>query len=306
MRALITGSSGFVGSHVTAELLTRGHEVVPFDVAVVPREDARDTVALGRALAGCDHFIAGAALCGGIGYLHSRPLDILAENERITAASLEAAAAAYRSGSLQKITVISSSMAYEAATSFPLNEGMELRIPPPPSPYGLSKLASEYFARAAFDQHGLPYTIVRLFNATGGGDRDHVTTDLARKVLAGQDPLRIYGSGNQVRHFTSVRDIARGIAIAMEHPAAVNEDFNLASPRGVTISELAGMIWRRLRGCEPRIAHDDPYAHDVQVRIPSVAKARDVLGFEATVTLDEMLDEVITWVASQGVPCLAK
>ena len=102
-----------------------------------------------------------------------------------------------------------------------------------------------------------------------------------------------------MRHFTSVRDIARGIVTAMEHPDAVNEDFNLASPHGVTISELAGMIWRRLRGCEPRIAHDDPYAHDVQVRIPSVAKARDMLGFEATVTLEEMLDEVITSVASQ-------
>jgi nucleoside-diphosphate-sugar epimerase len=207
--------------------------------------------------------------------------------------------AAYRAGSLRKITVVSSSMVYESATDFPLTEGDEEILPPPPSAYGLSKLASEYFARAAWDQHSLPYTIVRLFNATGGGDRDHVTTDLVRKVLAGDDPLRILGSGRQVRHFTSVRDLARGIVTAMEHPDAVNEDFNLASPHGITITELAGMIWRKLRGCEPRIACDAPYRYDVQVRVPSVAKARDVLGFEATVTLDQMLDEVITAVASQ-------
>jgi nucleoside-diphosphate-sugar epimerase len=297
MKTLVTGSSGFVGRYITAELEARGHDVVTFDLT--DGQDARDEVALFAALRGCDHFIAGAALCGGIGYLHARPLDILMQNELITAASMRAAVTAYRAGILRKITVISSSMAYEAATEYPLTEGMELRIPPPSSAYGLSKLAAEYFARAAWDQHGLPYTIVRLFNATGGGDRDHVTTDLVRKVLAGDDPLRILGSGRQVRHFTSVRDLARGIVTAMEHPDAVNEDFNLASPHGITITELAGMIWRKLRGCEPRIACDAPYRYDVQVRVPSVAKARDVLGFEATVTLDQMLDEVITAVASQ-------
>jgi UDP-glucose 4-epimerase len=304
VKVLLTGSSGFVGRYVAGELEHRGHEVVAFDLA--DGQEARDAAALAGALEGCGQFIACAALCGGLGYLHARPLDILAANERITAASFDAAVGAFRAGTLRKITVISSSMAYESATFLPLTEGIELRIPPPPSAYGLSKLAGEYFARAAWDQHGLPYTIVRLFNATGPGDETHVIPQLARKVLSGQDPLHILGSGAQVRHFTHGSDLARGIVAAMEHPAAANEDFNLASPHGTTITELAGMIWRKIRDGEPRIEHDDPFRHDVQIRIPSVAKARDVLGFEAAVTLDQMLDEVISWAAShppaEGLP----
>ena len=122
--------------------------------------------------------------------------------------------------------------------------------------------------------------------------------DLVRKVLAGQDPLRILGSGRQVRHYTSARDIAAGIAIAMAHPDALDDDFNLASPTGTSVLELADAIWRRLRpGEELRYECDDPFAHDVAARVPSVAKARDRLGFEATTTLDEILDEVVPWVA---------
>jgi len=83
----------------------------------------------------------------------------------------------------------------------------------------------------------------------------------------------------------------------MEHPAATNEDFNLSTDQATTVLELAEAIWRRLRPSEPfRWVSDDPFEHDVQRRVPAVAKARDVLGFAATTTLDEMLDEVVPWV----------
>ena len=292
MKVLVSGSSGFVGRYVTAELTRRGHEVVPLDLAA--GQDARDPGVVSRHLKDCDHFIAAAALIGGIRYLHACPYDLLAANERITAAAFDAAIAAHHGGTLRKITVVSSSMVYESAGKWPTAEGDERNMPAPGSSYGFSKLATEYFARAAWDQHRLPYTIVRLFNVTGPGDRDHVITDLARKVLAGQDPLRILGSGRQVRCFTYAADIAEGIVTAMTHPDAANEDFNLSSATPTTVLELASLIWRKIRGDELlRVIPDQPFARDVQRRVPSVAKARDVLGFEALTPLSVMLDEVI-------------
>ena len=270
---------------------------MPFDLAA--GQDARDPGALGLALAGmeCDHLIAGAALCGGVRYMHALPYDILSQNLLISAATMDAAIQAHLHGVLQKVTVISSSMVYENCDDWPFREDeVPGRIPPPWTAYGLSKLAGEYLATAALEQYDLPYTIVRLFNCTGPGDRDHVITDLTRKVVAGEDPLHILGDGTQVRCFTWAEDIAEGIVTAMEHPAALNEAFNIASPHAVTIQELAETIWRKVRGDEPRIVHDEGIRHDVQRRIPSVEKARDVLGFKARTTLDEMLDRIIAWV----------
>ena len=128
----------------------------------------------------------------------------------------------------------------------------------------------------------------------------HVVPDLVQKVLKGQDPLHILGDGSQVRHYTYGGDLARGIVTAMEHPAALNEDFNLSTAQSTTVLELAELIWQKARGeDEPfRYVSDDPYAHDVQRRIPDTTKAEKVLGFRAETTLDEMLDEVIPWIRS--------
>jgi len=85
---------------------------------------------------------------------------------------------------------------------------------------------------------------------------------------------------------------------AMTHPAALNDDFNLSTAQSTTVLELAEVIWRKVNGDEPlEIVRDDPFEHDVQRRVPSVDKARDVLGFEATTSLDEMLDIVIPWIS---------
>ncbi len=205
-------------------------------------------------------------------------------------------------------------MVFESTRHWPSREGDERLIPPPRSAYGFQKLAVEYFARAAWDQYRLPFTIVRPFNCVGTGERralrdadvpsgniklamSHVVPDLVQKVLKGQDPLRILGSGEQIRHFTYGGDLASGIVTAMEHPAALNTDFNLSAGRGTTVRRLAGLIWRKVNGGPPRLAHDEPFEHDVLRRVPSTAKARRLLGFEATTTVDAMLDEVIPWIA---------
>ena len=218
-------------------------------------------------------------------------------------------------GRLRKVTFVSSSMVYESTDRWPSREGDEQLIPPPRSSYGFQKLAVEYFARAAWDQYRLPYTIVRPFNCVGIGESrarqglpvqsgnvslamTHVVPDLVQKILKGQDPLHILGDGHQVRHYTYAGDIARGIVMCMESPAAANEDFNISTSTPTTVRELAELIWLRLRPDGPpfRCVSDPPYPHDVQRRTPSVDKARRLLGYEATVTLDAMLDEVIPWI----------
>jgi nucleoside-diphosphate-sugar epimerase len=331
MKVLVTGAAGFIGGYVVEELLGRGHEVVGIDnfskygrvtksyddhpSYTLVEGDVRDTDLMAKVLSDCDHFIAGAAMIGGISYFHAYAYDLLATNERIMASSCDAALAAHRHGKLQKVTYMSSSMVFESAPTWPSYEGQQLEIPPPISSYGFQKLAVEYFARAAWEQYQLPYTIVRPFNCVGIGERralgdvevlsgnvklamSHVVPDLVQKVLKGQDPLHILGEGNQVRHYTYGGDLARGIVTAMEHPDAVNDDFNLSTAESTTVLELAELIWRKAKGSDVpfRYVSDDPFEYDVQKRVPSTEKAKRVLGFEATTTLDEMLDEVIPWI----------
>src|SRR5207237_5724387 len=122
-------------------------------------------------LRNADHVVAGAARIGGISYFHEFAYDLLAENERITAAVFDAAVASHKRGTLKKITVISSSMVYENATVWPTPEGEQRRCPPPSSTYGFQKLATEYYALGAWEQYRLPYTIIRPFNCVGIGER---------------------------------------------------------------------------------------------------------------------------------------
>jgi UDP-glucose 4-epimerase len=332
-RIVVTGSAGFIGGYVVQELLTRGHEVVGIDnhskYGPVTRSydshpryrfvegDARDVDLMMKVLTDADHFVAGAAMIGGISYFHTYAYDLLATNERIIAASCDAAIKAFKDGHLKKVTYLSSSMVFESATSWPSSEGQEREIPPPISSYGFQKLAVEYFAHAAFDQYGLPYTIVRPFNCVGAGEAralgevevlsgnvklamSHVVPDLVQKIVKGQDPLHLLGDGTQVRHYTYGGDLAKGIATAIEHPDALNEDFNLSTKASTTVLELAELIWHKIKGDDVplRWVADAPFEHDVQRRVPATEKASRVLGFEATTSLSEMLDEVIPWVTN--------
>ncbi len=329
---LVSGSAGFIGGYLVEELLRRGYEVVGIDnfskYGPVARSydgheryrfvegDVRDVALMTELLSECDHFVAGAAMIGGISYFHTYAYDLIAANERIIAASCDAAIAVFGHSPLSKVTYLSSSMVYESTDRWPSVEGDERLVPPPQSSYGFQKLAVEYFARAAWDQYRVPYTIVRPFNCVGIGESralgdveidsgnvrlamSHVVPDLVQKVLKGQRPLHILGDGHQVRHYTFGRDLAEGIVAAIEHPAAVNEDFNLSTPIGTTVLELAEMIWKKIHGPEDpfEFVSDPGFIHDVAMRVPSTEKSQRVLGFEATTGLSEMLDEVIPWIA---------
>lgn len=279
--------------------------------------DAKDVGLMKELATDCDQVLAAAAMIGGISYFHTHAYDLLAENERITASTFDAAIWAFKNRGLKKLTILSSSMVFENATVFPTPESVVRTSPPPLSTYGFQKLSCEYFAQGAHEQFGLPYTIVRPFNCVGIGERralsdkhiqsgnvtlamSHVVPDLVQKVLKGQDPLRILGSGGQVRHYTYGGDLAKGIRVCIEHPKALNDDFNLSTPTGHTVLELAEAIWRRLKPGVPfRYESEEPFKYDVQRRVPSTEKAKHVLGFEATTSLEQILDEVIPWIEEQ-------
>src|SRR3954451_24514786 len=335
MKVLVTGAAGFICGYLIEELLNAGHEVVGLDnfskygrvtksYDEHPRYrfvegDAKDVALMTELAADVDQVVAAAAMIGGISYFPEFAYDLLAEKERILAATFDAAIASHKAGRLKRIIVLSSSMVFESTTVFPTPEGAERTSPPPISTYGFQKLASEYFAHGAWEQYQLPYTILRPFNCVGIGERravrdtdvmsgnvklalSHVVPDLVLKVLKAQDPLHILGDGSQVRHYTYGGDLAHGIRLAMESPKARNDDFNLSTAQSTTVLELAECIWSKIHGgTKPfRYVSDAPFEHDVQLRVPDTRKARDVLGFQATTTLDAMLDEVIPWIRAEA------
>jgi nucleoside-diphosphate-sugar epimerase len=333
MKILVTGSAGFIGGYLVEELLQAGHHVVgvdnfskygPLEQASLKNPnykfvqgDAKDVELLKKLARDVDQFVAGAAMIGGISYFHEFAYDLLAENERITAAAFDAAIDGHKHGKLQKINVISSSMVFENAEHWPTTEGEQRRWPPPSSTYGFQKLATEYYAQGASEQYRLPYTIIRPFNCVGVGERrarcekevlsgnvklamSHVVPDLIQKIVKKQDPLHILGNGNQVRHYTYGADLARGIRFCIEKPEAANDEFNISTAESTTVLQLAEMIWKKIQPDKPfRYVCDDPYPYDVQKRVPDVSKSERVLGFRASTSLSEILDNVIPWVRQQ-------
>ena len=331
MKILVTGSAGFIAGYLVPELLKCGHSVVGIDnyskYGPVTRTydnharysftqgDVLDTSLLARLAVGCDVIVAAAARIGGITYFHQYAYDLLAENERILASTFDVALQRHAQKEFNRIVVMSSSMVFENASVFPTPEGHERECPPPTSTYGFQKLACEYFARGAHEQYGLPYTIVRPFNCVGVGEgralghaemlsgnvklaMSHVVPDLCQKILKGQDPVHILGSGDQIRHYTYGGDLALGIRLAMESERSINDDFNLSTCESTTVRQLAELIWRKIHGADRPLSfeHDAPFEHDVERRVPNTQKAERVLGFRAETTLSNMLDEVVPWV----------
>jgi len=334
MKILVTGSAGFICGYLVDELLKNGHEVYGIDNFSkygpveksydkhpnyhFTRGDVKDLDLMKKLAGECDQVLAAAAMIGGISYFHEMAYDLLAENERIVAATFDAAIWALKNKGLKKINVMSSSMVYESVSRFPSEEGDQRKCPPPLSTYGFQKLACEYFAQGAWEQYKLPYTVIRPFNCVGTGEKralcdttilsgnvklamSHVVPDLVHKIIKGQDPLHILGSGAQIRHYTYAGDLARGIRLCIERPEAVNEDFNLSTPVSTNVIELGEGIWKKIHkdGRPFHYTSDTPFKYDVQKRVPSVEKAKRLLGYSADTSLDQILDEVIPWIAEQ-------
>ena len=310
-RVLVTGGAGTIGCAVVRRLVSDPRwEVRVSDQREAPswmRESCQ--VHTGNlllqeeaslAVSGCTHVIHLAAIVGGIANFHKLPHTLLEVNNGLYNAVFRAALEV----SVERLVYVSSSMVFERAFEFPTPESHLASCPAPWSAYGFSKLAGEVYCRALHDEHGLPYTICRPFNAYGPGEMPedepgiaHMVPDLIRKVLSGVRPLPIFGSGEQTRTLTHVDDIASGIVGAMGHPAGVNEDFNISASEERTVAEIARVIWEEC-GEDPselELEHLPSFEVDVQRRWPSVEKARELLGWEAQIGLREGIAGTVEW-----------
>lgn len=315
-RVLVTGGGGFLGSYVVRELIDRGYQVRVADNLSAPtsrlphegrvefvQTDLRDRAAAMDSLEGIDICIAAAARCGGIGFFNRRRAEILDDNARILSATFEAA----RARCVRRIVYISSSCVFDRSLASEEGEDSLPDAPPPPPGYPFSKLIGEYYCLAYAQQYGLCYTIIRPFNLYGPGEApgrepgdSHVIPDLTARVLMKKTPLEIFGSGQQTRSFTHVRDVARGVVLAMESPCAENQDFNLGSPREVSILELARMVWE-ICGTGDRFETRTVgvFPNDIERRAVNIAKARAVLKWAPEIDLRRGLTEYVDWIRKQ-------
>jgi UDP-glucose 4-epimerase len=301
-RVLVTGGAGVLGAAVVRRLLRDpDYEVRVSDQRAVPawmregcevhRGDLRALSEARKALAGCTHAIHLAGIVEGAGAPHTLTEVNNALSNAVVRAALDADVARFVS--------VSSSTVYERATVFPTPETHAWECPPPQSAYGFSKLTGEMYCLAAAAEHGLRYTICRPFNAYGpGGPDDAVIPDLIRKSLDGLSPMPIYGSGEQTRTFTWLDDVADGLVCAMSAPAGEGEAFNIAWREETSIAELTRLCWEACgRDLEDlRLATEpSPKAIDPPRRYASVEKARELLGWEASVSVAEGVAQTVEW-----------
>jgi UDP-glucose 4-epimerase len=314
-RVLVTGGAGTIGTAVVKRLLRDADwELRVSDQRTPPqwmREscqvhtgDLREVSEARAAVDGCSHVIHLAAIVGGIGNFHKLPHTLLEVNTALYNGVFHAALDEH----VERLVYVSSSMVFERATEYPTTEAHIADTPIPRSAYGFSKLAGEVYCHALHDEHGLPYTICRPFNAYGPGEMPddepgiaHAVPDLIRKVLSGQKPLQIFGSGEQTRTLTHVDDIADGIVTAMGHPAGENEDFNISAGDELTVAEIARIVWEACGEApeEFELEHLPSFEVDVQRRWPSVDKARELLGWEAQIGVREGIAGTVEWLREQ-------
>ncbi len=314
-RVLVTGGAGMIGAAIVRRLLgDPDYEVRVSDQRDPPlwmREgcevhtgDLRLLAQARAATAGCSHVIHCAAIVGGIANFHRLPHTLTEVNNALYNAVIRAAL----DEAVERFVYISSSMVFERAEVYPTPEEYLVDCPVPVSAYGFSKLTGEVYCRAAHEEHGLPFTICRPFNAYGPGEMPtdepgiaHAVPDLIRKVQSGQRPLQIFGSGEQTRTLTHVEDIADGVVAAMSSAAGLCQDFNISAAQELTVAEIARMIWEAC-GADPEefeLEHLPSFPVDVVRRWPSVEKARRLLGWEARVDLRDGLAATAHWLAGQ-------
>ena len=266
----------------------------------VHRGDLRDPSTAREAVRGCERVVHLAAIVGGIANFHKLPYTLLEANNALYNALFRAAL----EHEVERLVYVSSSMVFERATEFPTPEEALVRTLTPRSAYGFSKLAGEHYCRAAHDEFGLRFAIVRPFNAYGPGEMPgdepgiaHIVPDLIERALRRERPFEIFGSGDQTRTLTHVDDIASGIAAALVRPEAIGEDFNVSANEELTVREIARIVWEACGNdpAELEFRHLPSFEVDVVRRWPSTEKARRVLGWQARIGVRDGIADTVAW-----------
>jgi UDP-glucose 4-epimerase len=318
-RIFISGGAGFIGTTLARELVDR-NEVVAYDSLhrdslsgtdlghhpnfTLVQGDILDADAFRAAAGGATHFVHCAAIAGVDTVLQS-PVRVMRVNVIGTYNALEAALATLPT--LERYVDFSTSEVF-GTHALNVEEGHVSTIGSVGEArwtYAVSKLAGEHMAHAYHDELGLPAVTVHPFNIFGPGQiGGGAIRAFIEAALAGRD-LTIHGDGSQIRAWTYVSDMVSGVLACLEHDAAVGQAFNIGNPRGaVTIYDLAQRI-KRLSGADGEIVFQPLHYADVELRIPNVKKAREVLGWEPAVELDEGLEKTIAWYRTQATAAVA-
>jgi nucleoside-diphosphate-sugar epimerase len=316
MKILITGSEGSLAQIVRPYLLKDGHELVGVDnfarYGHIERErdyefitgDLGDTAVVKGIYSKykVDTVFHFAALIYGVVGFHKRPADIIADNNLMTINLLK-----FGHESIKRFIYLSSSMVYERSMKWPHNEEDTDDVTVMSTSYGLSKYIGERVTQSYNEQYGVehviwrPFNIITPFEAPEEEGFSHVFVDMIEKILVKkQNPLNIFGDGQQIRCFTNIYDVADALARFSLDEKATNQIFNIGNPEPVTIKELAAKIVGigRKYGLLPEdytltFNHQPIYADDVKKRIPDVDKIKKVFGWEAKVKVDESLEKYI-------------
>jgi nucleoside-diphosphate-sugar epimerase len=308
-RIVITGGAGFIGTTLARRLVDE-NEVVALDnlhrdalsgtdLEAHPNFsfvecDVLDAERLTELVRGATHLVHAAAIAGVDTVLQS-PVRTMRVNMIGTYNALEAGLAT--TDTLERLIEFSTSEVF-GSYAFRVDETSATTqgsVGEARWTYAVSKLAGEHMAHAYHDEFGLPTVSVRPFNVYGPGQiGGGAIRAFIETALAGND-LTIHGDGSQIRAWCYVDDMVDGLLVCLEHQYAVGESFNIGNARSaVTIFDLAQRV-KRLTGCSGEIVFQPLHYTDVELRIPNVDKARELLGFVAEVELDDGLERTIAW-----------
>jgi GDP-L-fucose synthase len=309
-KVLVTGGRGFIGRYVVAKLHTLGASVtVPVRKPLTGnnilefREIQGDCSVFPEALRmteNIDIVINMAARVAGIEYNRNHQATMLTDNMEIARCMLEAA----RINGVKRFLTVSSACVYPSDAKIPTPEIEGMRGEPEPTNggYGWAKRYCEILSKYYSEQYGMHIGIVRPYNAYGPGDHfddpsSHVIPALISRIISGENPFTVWGSGRQTRSFLYAQDLAQGILLGAEkYPVA--DPVNLGSEEEVTISRLVNMICE-LSGKHPKLVFDTTKPDGSPRRKSDNQKAKTLLGFEGRTPLYDGLRMTIDWYLKQ-------